>query len=58
MFILSFVVIGGALGWQHYLESKTGFPPLLRTSILLRSKGKFIAVCFVIVSVHVIGRRP
>lgn len=48
--MLSFVVIGCAFGWEHYLENKTDYPPILRTSLLTRKAGRFALVCFVIVS--------
>ncbi|KAJ9099816.1 hypothetical protein QFC21_003816 [Naganishia friedmannii] len=50
MLVLSFVLVGSALCWQWYLEHETTFPPVIRTSVLTRSRGKLALVCFVVVS--------
>jgi hypothetical protein len=48
--VLSLVLVGCAFLWDSYLERKTGYPPILRPSILTRRKGKLTLLCFVIVS--------
>lgn len=50
MLVLSFALLSSALIWQWYLERKTTFSPIIRTSVLTRSKGKLALVCFVVVS--------
>lgn len=49
LLVLSFFCVVVALVWQHYLECKTDFPPVIRTSILTRRRGRLALVCFVIV---------
>jgi hypothetical protein len=49
MFVLSFVTLGCAVGWQSYLEKRTHFPPILRPSLFTKKKGKLTLVCLVIV---------
>ncbi|KAJ9118223.1 hypothetical protein QFC22_004130 [Naganishia vaughanmartiniae] len=48
MLVLSFVLLVSALCWQWYLEHKTTFPPVIRPSVLTKSRGKLALVGFVV----------
>jgi hypothetical protein len=51
LLVTSVIVIGGAVVWECYLESKTDFPPILRMSVISRHRGRLGIMLFVTVSV-------
>lgn len=44
LLILGVIMIGGFLAWEHYLTSRTTFPPLMTLEIWTRAKGGFAAM--------------
>lgn len=44
LLIVSIFGIGCFIAWEHYLETKTNFPPLMRLTLWTRAKGKFAAM--------------
>ncbi|KAG8957580.1 hypothetical protein FRC00_003783 [Tulasnella sp. 408] len=44
LLIVSILGIGCFIAWEHYLETKTTFPPLMRLTLWTRANGKFAAM--------------
>jgi hypothetical protein len=50
LFASSIILIGVAVGWAHYLEKNTGYPPIMRISVLTRKRGRIAVMLFIVVS--------
>ncbi|KAG8949635.1 hypothetical protein FRC04_008381 [Tulasnella sp. 424] len=44
LLIVSILGIAAFIAWEHYLETKTTFPPLMRLTLWTRANGKFAAM--------------
>ncbi|KAG8923575.1 hypothetical protein FRC00_006067 [Tulasnella sp. 408] len=44
LLVVSIVGLSGFIAWEHYLEAKTTFPPLMKLSLWKRARGKFAAM--------------
>ncbi|KAG9046860.1 hypothetical protein FS837_003526 [Tulasnella sp. UAMH 9824] len=44
LLVVSIIGISGFIAWEHYLETKTTFPPLMKLSLWKRARGKFAAM--------------
>ncbi|CAE6463217.1 unnamed protein product [Rhizoctonia solani] len=46
--VISVVLLGCFVYWEHYLETRTTRPPLMRLGLWTRAKGKFAAIQLVV----------
>jgi hypothetical protein len=44
LLVLSFIMLGLFGAWQHYLQSYTTYPPLMKLGILTRGKGRMTVI--------------
>ncbi|KAJ1307526.1 hypothetical protein OPQ81_001624 [Rhizoctonia solani] len=46
--VVSILLLGCFVAWEHYLETRTTYPPLMRLGLWTRAKGKFAAIQLVV----------
>ncbi|KAH7332782.1 MFS general substrate transporter [Rhizoctonia solani] len=46
--VISVLLLGCFIYWEHYLETRTNRPPLMRLGLWTRAKGKFAAIQLVV----------
>ncbi|CAE6451293.1 unnamed protein product [Rhizoctonia solani] len=46
--VISILLLGCFVYWEHYLETRTNRPPLMRLGLWTRAKGKFAAIQLVV----------
>ncbi|KZO89917.1 putative efflux transporter [Calocera viscosa TUFC12733] len=47
LLILSVVLIAAFIGWEHYVETRLTFPPLMKLDLFARGKWKFSAILLI-----------